>query len=211
VLMARPDHPLVARGTPARVADLLAHPLALMPGSFGIGQAVQLLAHAENVEVRPALTTNSLAALKRLAASGDFVALVGEFAAQREVEAGELAVVVVDHALFRGIHARAGAHGPAVGGGAARTAGLDPARHADVRGVAEESRAAPRNALTTARGARQAARSRAGACGCSTAGCRSTGRRPRPRSNRSCRRARSSPTCWPTASGWTSWRPTSMR
>ncbi len=106
VLMARPGHPLVARGTPARVADLLAHPLALMPGSFGIGQAVQLLAHAENVEVRPALTTNSLAALKRLAASGDFVALVGEFAAQREVEAGELAVVAVDHALFRGIHAR---------------------------------------------------------------------------------------------------------
>ena len=106
VLMARPDHPLVARGTPARVADLLAHRLALMPGSFGIGQAVQLLAHAENVEVRPALTTNSLAALKRLAASGDFVALVGEFAAQREVEAGELAVVAVDHALFRGIRAR---------------------------------------------------------------------------------------------------------
>ena len=106
VLMARPGHPLVARGTPARVADLLAHPLALMPGSFGIGQAVQLLAHAENVEVRPALTTNSLAALKRLAASGDFVALVGEFAAQREVEAGELAVVAIDHALFRGIHAR---------------------------------------------------------------------------------------------------------
>ena len=106
VLMTRPDHALVARGTPARVADLLAHPLALMPGSFGIGQAVQLLAHAENVEIRPALTTNSLAALKRLAASGDFVALVGEFAARREVEAGELAVVAVDHALFRGIHAR---------------------------------------------------------------------------------------------------------
>jgi len=106
VLMARPDHPLAARGTPARVADLRAHPLALMPGSFGIGQAVLALAQSENVEIRPALTTNSLAALKRLAATGDFVALVGEFAAHREVAAGELAVVPVDHALFRGIHAR---------------------------------------------------------------------------------------------------------
>ena len=106
VLMARPDHPLAARGTPARVADLQAHPLALMPGSFGIGQAVQALAQSENVEIRPALTTNSLAALKRLAATGSFVALVGEFAAHREVAAGELAVVPVDHALFRGIHAR---------------------------------------------------------------------------------------------------------
>src|SRR5471032_2621840 len=52
VLMARPDHPLVARGGPARIADLLAHPLALMPGSFGVGHAVDLLAHAENVEIR---------------------------------------------------------------------------------------------------------------------------------------------------------------
>jgi DNA-binding transcriptional LysR family regulator len=106
VLMARPDHPLAARGGPAKIADLLAHPLALMPGSFGIGQAVDMLSHAEGVEIRPALTTNSLAALKRIAATGDFIALVGEFAAQREVAAGELATVAIDHALFRGIHAR---------------------------------------------------------------------------------------------------------
>ncbi len=106
VLMVRPDHPLALRQTPARVSDLRAHRLALMPGSFGIGQAVQLLSHAENVEIRPALTTNSLAALKRLAASGDFAALVGEFAARREAAAGELALVPIDHALFRGIHAR---------------------------------------------------------------------------------------------------------
>ena len=106
VLVARPDHPLVTRGGPARVADLLAHPLALMPGSFGIGQAVDVLAHAENVEIRAALTTNSLSALKRIAATGGFVALVGEFAAQREVAAGELAIVPIAHALFRGVHAR---------------------------------------------------------------------------------------------------------
>jgi DNA-binding transcriptional LysR family regulator len=106
MLMARPDHPLVARGTPASVADLLAHPLALMPGSFGIGQAVQALAHAEGVDIRPALTTNSLAALKRLAASGDFAVLIGEFGAHREIAAGELAAVPIDHALFRGVHAR---------------------------------------------------------------------------------------------------------
>ncbi|MFL6696245.1 MAG: LysR family transcriptional regulator [Vitreoscilla sp.] len=106
VLMARPDHPLVVRGTPARIADLLAHPLALMPGSFGIGQAVDMLSRAEGVGLRAALSTNSLAALKRVAATGNFVALVGEFAAHREVAAGELATVAIDHALFRNIHAR---------------------------------------------------------------------------------------------------------
>jgi len=106
VAMARPDHPLARRRAPARIADLLAHPLALMPGSFGIGQAVDALSRAENVALRPALTTNSLTALKRVAATGSFVALVGEFAAHREVAAGELAVVPIDHALLRGIHAR---------------------------------------------------------------------------------------------------------
>jgi DNA-binding transcriptional LysR family regulator len=106
VLMARPDHPLAVRGKPAKVAELLSHPLALMPGSFGIGQAVDMLARAEGVGIRPALTTNSLAALKRIAATGNFIALVGEFAAHRELAAGELAVVPIDHALFRGIHAR---------------------------------------------------------------------------------------------------------
>ena len=106
VLLLRPDHPLVARGGPASVQDMLAYPLALMPGTFGIGQATDMLAHAENIEIRPALTTNSLTALKRIAATGRFVALIGEFAARREVAAGELAVVPVDHPLFRGIHAR---------------------------------------------------------------------------------------------------------
>ena len=106
VMMARPDHPLIARGTPAKVADLLAHPLALMPGSFGIGQAVDMLSRAEGLGFRAALTTNSLAALKRVAASGDFVALVGEFAAHREAAAGELALLPIDHALFRNVHAR---------------------------------------------------------------------------------------------------------
>ena len=106
VALARPDHPLVTRGGPAKAGDLLAHALALMPGSFGIGQAVETLSHAENIAIRPALTTNSLAALKRLAASGNFVALIGEFAAHREVAAGELAVVPIDHPLFRGVQAR---------------------------------------------------------------------------------------------------------
>jgi DNA-binding transcriptional LysR family regulator len=106
VLLVRPDHPLATRGGAASVHDLLDHPLALMPGAFGVGQAADMLAHAENIALRPSLTTNSLTALKRIAATGRFVALIGEFAARREIDAGELAIVAVDHALFRGIQAR---------------------------------------------------------------------------------------------------------
>jgi DNA-binding transcriptional LysR family regulator len=106
VLLVRPDHPLASRGGPATVHDMLTWPLALMPGAFGVAQATDMLAHAENIAIRPTLTTNSLTALKRIAATGNFVALIGEFAARREVAAGELAVVPVDHPLLRGIHAR---------------------------------------------------------------------------------------------------------
>ncbi|MFM0092020.1 LysR family transcriptional regulator [Paraburkholderia sediminicola] len=106
VLLVRSEHPLAMRGTPASVEDLLAYPLALMPATFGIGHAAKMLEFAENIEIRPILTTNSLTALKRFVASENFVTLIGEFAAYREIAAGELTVVPIDHPLFRGIKAR---------------------------------------------------------------------------------------------------------
>ena len=106
VLLVRPEHPLAVRGGPASIEDVLAYPLALMPATFGIGHAAKMLAFAENIEIRATLTTNSLSALKRFVASEDFVTLVGEFAAYREIAAGELTVVPIDHPLFRGIKAR---------------------------------------------------------------------------------------------------------
>ncbi len=106
VLLVRPDHPLAKRGGPASVQDLLQHPLALMPASFGIGKAIEMLAFSENIEIKPAITTNSLTALKRLAAAGSAATLIGEFAARREIDAGELAVVPIDHPLFRATQAR---------------------------------------------------------------------------------------------------------
>jgi DNA-binding transcriptional LysR family regulator len=106
VLLVHPGHPLAIRGGPACVQDMLDYPLALMPATFGIGQATEMLAFTENVEIRPTLTTNSLTALKRIAAAGRFVTLIGEFAARREIDAGELAAVPIDHPLFRGTRAR---------------------------------------------------------------------------------------------------------
>jgi len=106
VLLVHRNHPLAQRGGPASVKDLLEHPLALMPSAFGIGKATEMLAFAENVDIRPTVVTNSLSALKRLVAQGQFATLIGEFAARRELDAGELAVVPVDHPLLRGTQAR---------------------------------------------------------------------------------------------------------
>ncbi|KGW45228.1 bacterial regulatory helix-turn-helix, lysR family protein [Burkholderia pseudomallei MSHR684] len=60
VLLLRRDHPLARRRRPATVDDLHAYPLALMPPTFGIGHVVKMLELAENIEIRPTLTTNSL-------------------------------------------------------------------------------------------------------------------------------------------------------
>ena len=106
VLLVRREHPLALRGGEATVEDLLAWPIALMPATFGIGHAAKMLEFAENIEIRPTLTTNSLSALKRIVAKENFVTLIGEFAAVREIAAGELTVVPIDHPLFRGTKAR---------------------------------------------------------------------------------------------------------
>jgi len=106
VLLVSASHPLAKIGRAVSIAEMVAYPLALMPSTFGIGQAVQMVALAENIEILPALTSNSLIALKRLVESGKFVTLIGEFAAYRELASGNLAVVPIDHALFKGTKAR---------------------------------------------------------------------------------------------------------
>ena len=106
VLLVPKDHPLALRGGSASVDDMLTYPLALTAPAYGIGQFANMLAFAENIEIRPSLTTNSLTALKRFVASGNFVTLIGEFAAYREIASGELPVVPIDHPLFLGVRAR---------------------------------------------------------------------------------------------------------
>jgi DNA-binding transcriptional LysR family regulator len=61
---------------------------------------------AENIKIRPTLVTNSLTALKQFVAYDNFMTLVGEFGAHREIVSGSLAVVPIDHPLFGNLHAR---------------------------------------------------------------------------------------------------------
>lgn len=106
VLLMRRDHPLARRGGAAQIHDLLDYPLALMPPSFGIGHVVKMLETTDGLSIRPAVTTNSLGALKRLVAAEQFMTLIGEFAAYRELASGELTIVPVAHPLFESAQAR---------------------------------------------------------------------------------------------------------
>ncbi|WP_233804793.1 LysR family transcriptional regulator [Paraburkholderia sp. HP33-1] len=106
VLLLRSDHPLAKRKKPATLDDLRAWPLALMPPTFGIGHVVKMTELAENVSIRATLTTNSLSALKRFVTVDNFMTLIGEFAAYREIASGELTTVPIAHPLFSGAQAR---------------------------------------------------------------------------------------------------------
>lgn len=106
VLVVQKNHPLALRGVPVCIEDVLAYPLALMPATYGIGQFAKMLSFSENIEIQPCLVTNSLTGLKRFAASGNFVTLIGEFAAYREIMSEDLTIVRIDHPLFRGIKAK---------------------------------------------------------------------------------------------------------
>jgi DNA-binding transcriptional LysR family regulator len=106
VLIVHPAHPLAQLDRSADVRDLLEHPLALMPPAFGVGKAVEMLAFAENIELRPTFVTNSLTALKRMVGEGRFAMLGGEFAARHEIDAGELVAVPIEHPLFQGTQAK---------------------------------------------------------------------------------------------------------
>jgi DNA-binding transcriptional LysR family regulator len=106
VLLLRSDHPLALQKRAVTVEDLREWPLAVMPSTFGIGHVVNMLEVAENIELRPTLATNSLTALKRVVMAGEFITLIGEFAAYREIASGELMTLPIKHPLFQGTHAR---------------------------------------------------------------------------------------------------------
>jgi len=106
VLFARRDHSLALRGGVARIRDLLDYPLALMPPTFGIGHVVKMLETTDDLAIRPTLTTNSLGALKRFVAAENFMTLIGEFAAYRELASGELTTIPIAHPLFESAQAK---------------------------------------------------------------------------------------------------------
>ncbi|MCP1576202.1 LysR family transcriptional regulator [Herbaspirillum rubrisubalbicans] len=105
-LLVRAGHPLARRGKKVSVRELLDYPLGLMPEAYGIGKAVQMMAYAENLELRPTFTTNSLASLRLFARDTDGITFIGGGAMIREVVSGELVILPIDYPMFKKVKAR---------------------------------------------------------------------------------------------------------
>ncbi|CAB3786770.1 LysR family transcriptional regulator [Paraburkholderia fynbosensis] len=106
VLLVNARHPLAVRGGPVTIDEMLACPLALMPPAFGLGQIVDMLAYAENLDIRPTLTTNSLQVLRQFVTRGNGATLISAFSVYREIAAGELVALPISHPIFETAKAR---------------------------------------------------------------------------------------------------------
>jgi DNA-binding transcriptional LysR family regulator len=101
-LLVRAGHPLTRMNGPFHLRNIIPYPLALMPAKYGVGLLIELLEYAENVKLHPALTSNSVAALKRFVRTTDGVTFIGAgLAAASETEAGYLAQLDLAHPLTR--------------------------------------------------------------------------------------------------------------
>lgn len=105
-VMVGPAHPLGRSGAAVRLADVLAYPIGLLQGTYGVRQLVDMATAAAQLQLTPRLTSNSFGALKEFACAGLGVTFMPAFAARRAIAAGHLRAVVVDEPLF----AKAEAH-----------------------------------------------------------------------------------------------------
>jgi DNA-binding transcriptional LysR family regulator len=87
-----PRHALAGRPH-IELAELRGHPIGTFERNSGVGRVLRRLAAQGGPAVRPTLVTNSLEALKQMAASGAGIALLCPHAAQREIQEGRLIAV----------------------------------------------------------------------------------------------------------------------
>jgi DNA-binding transcriptional LysR family regulator len=106
-LLVRAGHPLTRLTGPLHLRQITQFPLGLMPPGYGVGILVELLEYAENVKLHAALTSSSVAALKRFVRTTNGVTFIGAgLAAAPEIEAGHLVALALAHPLSRSAQVR---------------------------------------------------------------------------------------------------------
>lgn len=102
-----PDSPLIAQAElAAKAGGALALdafydvPLALMHGSYGTRQLMELAEQSEKHRLAPTVTTNSISVLKHFVRAGLGATFLPTFAVSQEIEAGVLRALPVDHPIL---------------------------------------------------------------------------------------------------------------
>jgi len=99
ILAVSPIHPLANRKNPLTLRESLAYPCGLMPAEYGLGQFAHNIARIENTRLTPALTVNTLTALKEFAKSANGVSFLTDYAVEDDVASGKLIALRINHSL----------------------------------------------------------------------------------------------------------------
>jgi DNA-binding transcriptional LysR family regulator len=99
------DHPLLSLQRQPLLKQLSAYPIALMEGSYGTRQIVEMAGQMDRVRLAPTLTTDSIAVIKQFVRGGFGISLMPAFAIAQEIDAGQLHAITIDHPLLAGAEA----------------------------------------------------------------------------------------------------------
>lgn len=99
------DHDLAPASTPLPLADIAAHPLALIDSHTGMGRLVDMALHTAHLSLRPRMRTNSVSVLKNFVRSGLGVTFMPALTVLEEIQEGSIVVRNVEADSLR--HARA--------------------------------------------------------------------------------------------------------
>jgi len=95
-----PGHPIAARARLTALADLTDWPVALMHGSYGTRQIIQMAEQQEKIRLHPKLVTNSISVIKHFVRADFGVSILPAFAVSQEIDSGLLACVPIDNPLL---------------------------------------------------------------------------------------------------------------
>ena len=104
-VVTAPDHPLALLGRRVEIQDLQEHELGLLPGGYGVRQALLSAEHRGMVNLSPRLMANSSRLLIRFAEEWGGVIFTPAFAVTRQLQEGRLVALETADVLLDGVEA----------------------------------------------------------------------------------------------------------
>lgn len=103
--IVNPSFPILGKQKSISAKTLSSYPIAISQVAHGTRKMLDAVGLSAGITIKPVLTTNSIAVLKRFAMSGQGITVLPEFAVQAELVAGELCSIDISHPLFQNAEA----------------------------------------------------------------------------------------------------------
>ncbi|MFD1625989.1 LysR family transcriptional regulator [Azospirillum griseum] len=99
-VIVAPQHPITKAGQSPTLRQLASYDVAVMHGSYGTRQIIELAEQVDKVRLNPKLTTNSISVIKHFVRADLGVSLLPAFAVSQEIATGELAAIPIEHQML---------------------------------------------------------------------------------------------------------------